>query len=53
MLQYHFILQYKYLPREVFMIKKLKHPHVIEVFDTYVTTTKQLLIFMELAEGIF
>ncbi|KAF7496537.1 Testis-specific serine/threonine-protein kinase 1 [Sarcoptes scabiei] len=40
----------KFLPREIYTIKKLKHKYLIEMFDILVIGNK-VLIFMELAEG--
>lgn len=40
----------KFLPREIYTMKKLKHKYLIEIFDIIVAGNR-VLIFMELAEG--
>lgn len=44
-------MQQKDLQREIFMMNRIKHPHVIEVFAMFRVAPAQLIIFMELAEG--
>ncbi|XP_017489120.1 PREDICTED: testis-specific serine/threonine-protein kinase 2-like, partial [Rhagoletis zephyria] len=40
----------KFLPRELYTMKKLKHKYLIEVLDIFVVGNR-VIIFMELAEG--
>lgn len=40
----------KFLPRELYTIKKLKHRFLIQVIDIYVIGNR-VLVFMELADG--
>ena len=40
----------KFLPRELYTIKKLKHHFLIQVIDIYVIGNR-VLVFMELADG--
>ena len=39
------------LPREIYMLKKMKHSHVVEVYDIYAIADMYLLIFMEMCDG--
>lgn len=41
----------KFLPRELYTMKKLKHPNVINILDIFAIDKKMVVIFMELAEG--
>lgn len=40
----------KFLPREIYTMKKLKHKYLIEIIDIFVVGNK-VIVFMELAEG--
>ena len=40
----------KFLPRELYTIKKLKHRYLVQVIDIYVIGNR-VLVFMELADG--
>ncbi|XP_054168071.1 testis-specific serine/threonine-protein kinase 3-like [Oppia nitens] len=40
----------KFLPRELYVTKKLSHPFIIQVYDIYYIA-KRVYVFMELAEG--
>lgn len=40
----------KFLPREIYTMKKLKHKYLIEIIDIYVVGNR-VIVFMELAEG--
>lgn len=40
----------KFLPRELYTMKKLKHKYLIEVLDIFVVGNR-VIVFMELAEG--
>lgn len=44
-------MEQKDLQREIFMMNRIKHPHVIEVFGMFRVAPAQLIIFMEFAEG--
>lgn len=44
-------MEQKDLQREIFMLNRIKHPHVIEVFAMFRVAPAQLIIFMEYAEG--
>lgn len=41
----------KFLPRELYILKKLKHPHLINIYDIYSIAKTWVVIFMELADG--
>jgi len=40
----------KFLPRELYTIKKLKHRYIVQVIDIYVIGNR-VLVFMEMADG--
>ena len=40
----------KFLPRELYTMKKLNHPYLIEIIDIFVVGNR-VLVFMELADG--
>ncbi|KAI2797004.1 protein serine threonine kinase [Blomia tropicalis] len=40
----------KFLPREIYTMKKLKHKYLIDIIDIFVVGNR-VLVFMELAEG--
>ena len=42
--------RYKFLPRELYVLKKLKHPFITFIYDIF-TITNRVFIFMELAAG--
>lgn len=44
-------MEQKDLQREIFMLNRIKHKHVIEVFDMFRVAPAQLIILMEFAEG--
>lgn len=41
----------KFLPRELYTLKKLKHPHLVNIYDIYSIAKTWVVIFMELADG--
>lgn len=41
----------KFLPRELYTMKKLKHPYIIVIYDIFSVKKTLVMIFMELAEG--
>lgn len=41
----------KFLPRELYTLKRLKHPHLIKIYDIFSIAKTWLVIFMELADG--
>ena len=42
--------RYKFLPRELYVLKKLRHPFIATIYDIF-TIGNRLFIFMELADG--
>ena len=42
--------RYKFLPRELYVLTKLKHPFITLIYDIF-TITNRIYIFMELAAG--
>ena len=41
----------KFLPRELYTLKKLKHSYLINIYDIYSIAKTWVVIFMDLAEG--
>ena len=41
----------KFLPRELYGLKKLEHPNIIKVYDIFTLRKTQIYVFMELADG--
>ena len=41
--------RHKFLPRELYTLKKLSHPHIVNIFDIFIINYK-IFIFMDLAE---
>lgn len=42
--------RFKFLPRELYVLKRLKHPFITAIFDIF-TINNRIFVFMELAEG--
>src|SRR5690606_11104714 len=43
--------RFKFLPRELYIIRRLRHPNVITVYDIFSVDHRLVLVFMELADG--
>ena len=42
--------RYKFLPRELYVLKRLKHKYITTIFDIF-TINNRIFVFMELAKG--